>query len=402
MATTSQRARIVGFALTLIGLHLVLLALFTQGLAVAVAAVGWFCAAPVVIGRFERGGRVERTLITGLIGLAALAGGAIAHVGHAAFNGPTAADITGILTAAAGFGLILIASEALFVHTRRRTKLLALPLAFVLLQFYVLPVLVTGTVATNASRGDGPPASSLRIVAAEDVRFASSDGVALGGWFVPGSRDAAVVLLHGSHGTRASTSAYLRFLHRAGYAVLAYDARGHGSSDGHENGFGWHGDRDLAGAVEYLRGRGIESVAALGLSMGGEEALRAAANRVGLRAVIADGAGASTLGDAKLEQDDTSPLFSAVTWLGMRTVALFSGDDEPPALADRLDRIRVPVLLIASNRRNERRIDSVFRDRIGARATLWYVADAGHTKALERHPDAYRARVLNFLADALR
>ena len=61
-------------------------------------------------------------------------------------------------------------------------------------------------------------------------------------------------------------------------------------------------------------------------------------------------------------------------------------------------RIRVPVLLIASNDAGERQIDEVYRDRIGAGAALWYVPDAGHTKALATHPAAYAARVTAFLA----
>jgi pimeloyl-ACP methyl ester carboxylesterase len=193
-------------------------------------------------------------------------------------------------------------------------------------------------------------------------------------------------------------------LHSAGYGVLAYDARGHGRSAGHENALGWYGDRDLAGAVAYLRRTGAdpERIAALGLSMGGEEALRAAAAAgAGLAAVVADGAGAGTLGDTKLEQDGDA-LLTAVTWIGMRTVELFSGDSEPTPLADIVRRIDVPVLLIASNRRFERHIDSVFAERIGPQATLWYLADAGHTRAFARHPERYRDRVLGFLANALR
>jgi pimeloyl-ACP methyl ester carboxylesterase len=396
MTATSKRDRIAGVALTLVGLHLVVLALATRGALAAIGAMAWLVAAPLLLRAFARGGRALRIVVTGVPGPIALAAGTIAHVGHAALNGPAFLDVTGILVAVAGALLVGLACEAAFTGTRRWTKLLALPLALLALQFYVFPVLVTGTIATNTDRHDVGA-----LAGAEDVAFIASDGVRLRGWFVPGA-DKAVVVLHGSHGTRASTKSYIRLLHAAGYSVLAYDARGHGASGGSENAFGWQGDRDIAGAVTYLRGRGIERIAALGLSMGGEEALRAAANGVGVSAVIADGAGAGTLPDAKIEQDTQSPLFSAVTWIGMRTVALFSEQSEPAGLGQIVSRIRVPTLLIASNRRFERHIDSVFRDRIGTHATLWYVADAGHTQAFARHPEAYRTRVLGFLADALR
>ena len=85
----------------------------------------------------------------------------------------------------------------------------------------------------------------------------------------------------------------------------------------------------------------------------------------------------------------------------MRLVARISGTDEPPALKDVVRRIRVPVLLIASSRTGERAIDDAFRRRIGPRAALWYVGDARHTQALERHPGLYARRIRAFLGAAV-
>lgn len=68
-------------------------------------------------------------------------------------------------------------------------------------------------------------------------------------------------------------------------------------------------------------------------------------------------------------------------------------------------RIRVPVLLIASNASGERtidQIDEIYRDRIGRTASLWYLPDTWHTHGLNAHPAQYAARVIAFLADALR
>ena len=59
------------------------------------------------------------------------------------------------------------------------------------------------------------------------------------------------------------------------------------------------------------------------------------------------------------------------------------------------------MLLIASRRSGERRIDEVYRGRIGARASVWYVPDAGHTEALAAHPSAYAARIRAFFRSAL-
>ena len=270
-------------------------------------------------------------------------------------------------------------------------------------QWLIAPAVDAG-IATNAPRPTVASARTLGFPGARDVTFPASDGVRLSGWYVPGRNGAAVMLLHGSHGTRVDTLAHLRMLAAAGYAVLAYDARGHGESSGQTNALGWLGTEDIAGAVTFLdRQPGVDPhrIAGLGLSMGAEQALRAAASGVPLRAVIADGAGASTLGDSQLVPHALSPVFVSVTWLTMRATELLASQSEPAALNTILDRVRVPVLLIASNAPNERATDQIFRNRIGPRASLWYIADAGHTKALDIHPQAYAARVTALLRAAL-
>jgi pimeloyl-ACP methyl ester carboxylesterase len=134
--------------------------------------------------------------------------------------------------------------------------------------------------------------------------------------------------------------------------------------------------------------------------MGAEEALRAATAGVPLRAVVADGAGASTTGDASIASGGA--VDTSVSWMTMRAVEILSGDREPAPLRDALPRIRVPVLLIASNAHGEIQTDRAYAAAIAPRATLWEVPDAGHTKALATHPRTYAARVTAFLRSALR
>jgi hypothetical protein len=85
----------------------------------------------------------------------------------------------------------------------------------------------------------------------------------------------------------------------------------------------------------------------------------------------------------------------------MRVVALLTGESEPAPLASVVGRIHVPVLLIASSAGDERALDTIFRDRIGPDASLWYVADTGHTRGLADHPAEYERRVLAFLETAI-
>jgi hypothetical protein len=162
--------------------------------------------------------------------------------------------------------------------------------------------------------------------------------------------------------------------------------------------------QDIAAAARFLSlqpGIQADRIAALGLSMGAEESLRAAASGIHLAAVVADGAGASTLPDNRIVSHGLGPVFVSATWLAMRAAELATGDPEPAPLKDVVGRVHVPVLMIASNAHGERAIDSAYLQRIGHMAKLWYVPDAAHTEALSAHPRQYATRVTAFLSAAL-
>ena len=130
-----------------------------------------------------------------------------------------------------------------------------------------------------------------------------------------------MALLHGSGSNRESVLDHLAVLAGAGYGVLAFDARGHGDSAGSGMDLGWHGEDDLGGALDHVatsrastRGR----LGAVGLSMGGEEALALLGDPL-LDAVVAEGATgrgrASTTGGSR----STSAESSRGGWTAGRT-----------------------------------------------------------------------------------
>ena len=408
LRSAAIREPLFSVCVTLVALDLAALALLLPGrvspllrMAMLVCAV---LGPPVLVLSFSQRKRAGRVLIAGSVGLAATAAGLATSVPHAVLTGPSGADYTGIVATAAGIALIGLAFRDGIRGRRTAVKLvMAIPAFFVIAQWLIAPAINVGII-TNAPRPVAASAATLGLAGARDVSFPASDGVRLDGWYVSGRNGAAVILLHGSHGTRSDTLPHLRTLVAAGYAVLAFDARGHGQSSGETNALGWAGVSDVAGAVSFLeRQPGVDPhrIAALGLSMGAEEALRAAATGVQLRAIVADGAGASTLSDDQLLPHGLSPVFTSVTWLTMRGTELVSGEAEPAGLSRIVGRIRVPVLLIASNASGERTIDRVYRDRIGRNATLWSLPDAGHTGGLSTHPAQYATRIDSFLARAL-
>lgn len=104
----------------------------------------------------------------------------------------------------------------------------------------------------------------------QSVEFKSRDGITLRGWFAP-AKDAttAVVLLHGHGATRQHMLARAKLLRDHGYAVLLYDARGHGLSDGDHVSMGYFEINDLLGAFDFLRIKGLQTFGLIGISQGG-------------------------------------------------------------------------------------------------------------------------------------
>ena len=142
----------------------------------------------------------------------------------------------------------------------------------------------------------GRPENKLGA-AYENVSFETSDGLTLKGWYVPSKNGAAVISFPGRRGPQRPA----RMLARHGYGVLVFDRRGEGISDGDPNAFGWNGDRDVKAAIDYLQTRADvdpDRIGGIGLSVGGEMMLEAAAEDHDLKAIVSEGAGARAYSDS--------------------------------------------------------------------------------------------------------
>ncbi len=96
----------------------------------------------------------------------------------------------------------------------------------------------------------------------------------------------AVVLCHGITSGKDNYTDIAEFLRHEGFAVLAYDCRGHGQSEGALDGQAWC---DVGTALEYLQARpevDAERIALVGSSMGAHNGLRAASEYPALRALV--------------------------------------------------------------------------------------------------------------------
>ena len=250
------------------------------------------------------------------------------------------------------------------------------------------------------------PVTALTPAGAELVAVPTADGVTLTAWYTPSRNGAAVVLLHGSGGSRTDSIAQSVVLARHGYGVLALDARGGSASTAPGVPWGWHGNADIAAAITFLADQpGIDAnrIGAVGLSMGGEQAITAAAADTRLRAVVAEGASLHTYGDLRYLPDDLGGWIQRVESVVMWQAADLMTSAAPPlALRDSVmsldDR---HILLIAGANADEAAAAADLVATAPENVTVWRLPDTPHISGLAWHPAEWEENVTTFLAGHL-
>ena len=336
-------------------------------------------------------------LAVGLVGTTAGLGIGLMHLAKSDL------DVIGLAgLVALGGGLYLLVASLAFLYraTPGWWRLLGLPVAFLLFQFVVVPftVAIYSTNLPSSALGSATPAT--RGFAYDDVTLTTADRVRLAAWYIPSRNGAAAVLLHGAGSTRTSVLDQATVLARHGYGVLLVDARGHGRSGGDAQDNGWWGDRDLSAAVTGLSTRPDVvggRIGAVGISMGGEEAIGAAAGDPRIRAVVADGAlWRGAMDDGWLPRSFTGSVDRVSLRVQTALTALLTSAPTPPSLASALAVMSPrPVLLIAG--RPELQGDRLLRRASPTNVQLWELPDTGHTAGLATHPTEWEAHVIGFL-----
>src|SRR4051794_39415156 len=258
--------------------------------------------------RVRPGVRAVIALATGIFGI--IIGGFEAGY-YSATVGPSGDDYTGLLAIPAGLVLIGLGSWVLWCSRRRTPRLwwrysrrLLLGLVGVVALYELALPVGVAYMATHVARADVPDADLGAPY--EDVTLETSDGLTLEGWYVPSRNGAAVISFPGRKASGSQAQA--RMLVRHGYGVLLFDRRGEGASEGDGNMFGWGGERDIFAALDFLERRpdvDPARIGGIGLSVGGELMMQAAAQDDRLAAVVSEGAGTRSLPE---EVEEVSPL----------------------------------------------------------------------------------------------
>ena len=274
----------------------------------------------------------------------------------------------------------------------------------------VLSLVLPGVLATNV------PSTTLGAgrlaefgVVARDVDYLTDDGTHLSAWYVASRNGAAVVLRHGAGSTRTSVIPQAVVLARHGYGVLLTDARGHGRSGGRAMDFGWNGDADITASVSFLADQpDVEPnrIGVVGLSMGGEEAIGAAAADDRISAVVAEGATGRVAADKAWLNEAygwRGRVQQGVEWLQSAVADVLTEARRPGSLAASVRaaapcRVRV---IAAGEVADEPRAADHISEAAPDRVSVWVVPGAGHTEGLATDPSGWESRVIAFLASTL-
>lgn len=338
----------------------------------------------------------------GVVGMAAVVGVAGPHL---AKTGVTPVAIGGVACLAAGVVLTIRGARAML---RERRWWVAVPsiVGLVLLAGVALLTVGQGVAATNVpptTLGTQTPAAVGLDYRAVEVT--TDDGVTLSAWYIPSASGAAVVLRHGAGSTRTDVLDHAAVLARHGYGVLMMDARGHGLSGGTAMDFGWYGDPDLSAGVDLLvaqPGVDADRIGAVGLSMGGEEAIGAASHDPRVRAVVAEGATTRTPEDKAWMPDAYGLAGTIQQQLDKVTYAVADllTPASPPIPLRRAAELAAPraILLIAGGA-VEDEPPSAMAIQAGSPETVsvWVIPAAGHVGGLASQPLEWERRVTGFL-----
>ena len=372
--------------------HLVALAVVT---ACALLAIWLFP-------RVRAGFRSALCLLTGVLMLV----NGVLHVIHILLLGPDHSDITGALAVVAGVVLISLGLAIPYRHRREASKntvrrwlnrVIAVVAAAVVAQFFVLPIGI-GLVQTHKFResvGEPPTAEFT------SVKFESSDGLALTGWYRPSDNGAAVVIVNSAAGDRSGSKRHGELLARHGYGVLMYDARGTGGSEGSPNGWGWDWKYDVEGALDFLQQQpdvDPERLGGLGLSTGADVLIQVAASNRDLRVVVADGATGMSFADRP-----PGSIQVPFVWTMFAAGQLFSGTSPGPPLSELAAQISpTPLFLIATGSLPAELISSNrYADAAKEPVELWELPDVTHTNGIDEVAQEYERRVIHQLDSAL-
>ena len=239
----------------------------------------------------------------------------------------------------------------------------------------------------------------------EDVRFASAgDNIPLSGWYIDSPGKRTIVLMHGQGSIRDNyiSMEVSKVLFQHNYDLLLFDFRGHGNSGGDVGSIGMLETRDVAGALAYLKSRGVTEVGILAYSMGASTVLLAAPDHPEMRAIVADSPFADlySILEGQRAKTNMPPSFfnPGIILMSQVLYGINPMENQPKEAMARLGHL--PILIIHSTVDDLVPVSNAYElQKAGAsnpNLEVWIVKGSGHVTAFADYRQEYLDRLIAF------
>jgi len=221
--------------------------------------------------------------------------------------------------------------------------------------------------------------------------------VSVVGWYFPGRRREAVVLLPAAGAPETAMIPYVKFLLRAGYTVVAaYSA----NNPSYGINWGMLKRKFALATARTLKDDGFDKIAALGIGEGAAGAIMAQAEQPVFTAIVADSSYAN-LEQLFMRSPSMSRLNPAFVHTVMWEAQLWFGRPldkiSPETDAGNLGSCSLLIIQNRDDQVTPLADGKALLDAAGFNAQMWTVPSGGHGDAVYEDPNGYAARVIKFL-----
>lgn len=233
------------------------------------------------------------------------------------------------------------------------------------------------------------------LIPFESVRYLTKNKKMLYGWWIPAPKEkvntaSTIILVHGWNRNVGRMMPYIKQLHPAGFNLLVFDSRNHGSSDPDEFSSMPKFAEDIIASINYLEKKikiNIESLGLIGLSMGGAASIFAASKDQRIKKVITVGAFAHPAVVMKREIQKKHIPYFPVIWMFFKYVQYKIGSSfEEIAPINNIGKVKAKILLIHGEDDDVVLVeDAQSMEKAGnhEKIELWTVPSKGHSDCHE-------------------
>jgi uncharacterized protein len=243
-----------------------------------------------------------------------------------------------------------------------------------------------------------PDSFNLRY---ENITFETTDGLRLKGWFVHGSGNKTIIVMHGYPTNKADVLPFSMFLLKK-FNVLLFDFRSFGESEGTYTTAGYKEVKDLDAAVSFLKTRNdSEKIGALGFSLGASVAIMSSNPKI--QAIVADSPYSNLNNMIESMYRHFFVFKHPFVYLTRLYSKIFFGVDTKDVNAE--EKIKHIDNILIIHGKNDKQIpvkESYTLHNANNKAELWIVNNAGHGEIYAFNKEEYESRVLDFFEKHLK